>query len=219
MNKTKVVCGIVFLLLFSLLSSVSSAQLGEFAGQIHFNVSAGESQTLHMTIFDSSTNASVRFEAFSQITAIPNMTSPTITLSPKSGVLQPRQNILINITVYMPLNAKPGTTWTAIVQVIQVANQTVSSGATIQSGVAKIITITAQPLKINYLELAFGGIVVIGVSFGAYYSILRRRAKAAKVSARRKRALKRVAKRITPKKKARAKRRTKHRRTTRRRKR
>jgi len=178
------------------------------------------SDTLQMTIFDNSANASISFSAYSQVKAIPNVTSPTITLSPQSGVLQPRQNTHINITVYMPLNAKPGTTWTAIIQAVQTANQTASSGATIQSGVAKVITITALPLKINYLELASGGIIIaILAGFGAYYSILRRRAKVAKARARRKRALKRVAKRITPKKKARAKRRTKHRRTTRRRKR
>lgn len=169
------------LLLVLALSGLASACIGEIAGPVNFNISAGSSQTLQMGIFNSCLNQTVEYSAIYQLTAIANKTSPTVALYPTNGTLQPRQTQYINITVSVPYNATAGTIWKGAVAAAQVANQSAPSGggAVLNVGVVKLFTITAQPPKFNPLIYALVGGIAAGLiaAGGVYYYKVRKRAK------------------------------------------
>ncbi len=157
------------------MSTISQACIGEVAGHIHFNVSAGGNETLQMQVFNSCRNTSIGFASFAQLQPVINKTTPRITISPKNGTLAPSQNEFINITVFMPANAIVNSTWSGGAAVIEESNSTGASGASLQSGVAKILTATAlppvaQPLPI--LMIVVVALVILVVIIIIYYFVM-----------------------------------------------
>ncbi|MDE1855500.1 MAG: hypothetical protein KGH57_04255 [Candidatus Micrarchaeota archaeon] len=170
----------VFLLALFLFSGLSSACIGEVAGKISFNVSAGSNETLQMQVFNSCANQSIYYATRSQVNAVANVMSPTIIISPTKGVMLPRENIFINITVKVPYNATVGTAWRAGVAVEEASNTTaLNGGATLSVGVVKLFTITALPAKpLPLIDYIIAGVAVaagLGAA-GSYYFIRVRRA-------------------------------------------
>jgi hypothetical protein len=133
-----------FLLLFT---SVSVAQLGEVAGQPHFMVSLGGTNTITITVVSQAPYPlPVKVILPTLTSKDANAITPTITASVMEGSIPPGGDLHINVTVYMPGGTnKLGYNWTGVMQVIAVPNSTSGSGggAQIMEGVAKIVTITA----------------------------------------------------------------------------
>jgi hypothetical protein len=181
MNKMKKAPVLASSLLFILFVGIVSAQLGEAAGKVHFNITVGANQTQQMTIFDSSPNASINFVVVNpHFQPAPNETTPKVRVSPLNGVLLPQQSLQLNITVYMPYNITPGTSWSGVVEAVEVPNQTSGSGATIEGGIAKIISATAlppppPPAAQPPLTLICAIVVAVAVCAGVAYHYLRRR--------------------------------------------
>lgn len=160
-----------------MLPSTVHAQLGEFAGHMVFNVTLGQSETLQWTIFNSGEypitwNAVAPSITINNVSGISssNRTFPIITLSPSGGTLTPRENQVINVTVYMPAkNNTGGLSWEAIPQVVEVTNNSNPGGATIQVGVAKILAINAVNPQPDYLIYVGAIIVIVAVGGAVYY--------------------------------------------------
>lgn len=167
MNRTHFNLALTSLLIFLMFSGISQACIGEVASHVHFNVSVGSSETLQMQIFNSCRNQSVNFNAFAQLQPVINQTTPTITVSPKNGTLAPSENQFINITVSVPSNDTINTTWSGGAAAIESANATQVSGASLESGVAKILTVTATaPLKSTFpyaLIAVIAAVMIIAV--------------------------------------------------------
>ena len=161
-----------------MLFSAPHAQLGEFAGHIVFNVTLGQSETLDQwTIFNSG-NSPVTYNVIAPSITINkvaglsanNRTTPIMIITPSTGTLQPRQNQVLNVTVYMPAkNNTGGLSWEAIPQIVTVTNNTNLGGAVVQVGVAKIISINAVNPKTDYTLYAFAAIIIIIIIGGALY--------------------------------------------------
>lgn len=187
MRNVKIASLLVIVL--SLLSfSIAHGQLGEVAGQVHFNVSIGGSQTLNMTVVNSG-SSSVGFTAsLNSITKIANTTTPKVTVSPASGVLLPHQQENLQITVSMPYNSKDiGKGWEAIISVVEQSNSSSSSGGiTVQEGVAKIITISAKQPTFPLLIIIIIVVIVAVVAGAAFYFIKIRGKKPSKKSSAKK---------------------------------
>src|ERR1700730_3080453 len=132
---------IISFLFFALIQSISYAQIGEIAGALVYNVSVGSSNTSHLTIFNSGTSPIHFSVGLPQFNPIPNETSPTVFIYPMNGTIAPQESYKLNVTVYMPGNDKPKTKWDGLIQVVQIANQTIVGGATVQAGVGKEIII------------------------------------------------------------------------------
>ncbi|MDE1762278.1 MAG: hypothetical protein KGH78_03755 [Candidatus Micrarchaeota archaeon] len=150
----------------------ANACIGEVAGKVSFNVSAGSSQTQQMQVFNSCLNESVYFTTFGQVKPKANATTPTITTSPQNGTLAPRENTYINITVYMPANAVAGTAWSGAAAVEEATGSPAAGGgASLSVGVVKLFSITALPQIFNPLPYAIAGGIAIAIAIvgGAYY--------------------------------------------------
>ncbi len=103
------------------------------------------------------------------IRPVANVSTPNITIAPRSGVIQPRSNLFFNVTVVIPANAVPGTSWSAGVAVVENSAVNVTSGAKLQGGVSKIVSITALPPKFNPLAYAVvAAFVAVGAGTGFY---------------------------------------------------
>ena len=178
MRRTKSLFPILSLLLFYMLFNTPHAQLGEFAGHIVFNVTLGQSETLDQwTIFNSG-NSPVTYNVIAPSITINkvaglsanNRTAPIMIITPSTGTLQPRQNQVLNITVYMPAkNNTGGLSWEAIPQIVTVTNNTNPGGAVVQVGVAKIISINAVNPEPDYALYAFTAVIIIIIIGGALY--------------------------------------------------
>jgi hypothetical protein len=170
-DKTKFLFALTSFLLLMMFSAVSQACIGEVAGRVHFDVNAGGTETLHMQVFNSCSNVSVDFSSFAQLQPLINQTTPVIQIFPKNGTLAPSQNKMINITIYMPSNAIFNTTWSGGAAVIENGNST-GSGANLQSGVAKILTVTALPPVANPIPivlLAGAALIIVAAGAAIYY--------------------------------------------------
>jgi hypothetical protein len=188
------------LLTLFLMSSLSSACIGLVAGRVQFNVTVGTSETLQMQIFNACRNQSIGYQSAARFSPVANQSTPRVTISPANGTIPPAGQAFLNITVYMPYNATPGTVWHGGA----VAGEVVSSsgaGATVTTGVVKQITAVAVAAPVNYALYAVVAIAVAAGAAGAYYlRMAKRAAKPAKVA---KRARKRVARKKPAGKKAR----------------
>lgn len=133
-----------FLLIFS---TISVAQLGEIAGQPHFNVSIGGRQSLAVTVVNQADYPlPMKVILPNLVSKTANAVTPTFTANPMMGNVPPGGSLRINITVYMPGGTnKPGYSWTGVMQMVVVANSSVTNGASITEGVAKLITVDAAP--------------------------------------------------------------------------
>jgi hypothetical protein len=168
----------------SFASLVTYAQFGEIAGQLHTNVSVGSSNSVTFTLVNDGSTP-IRFEILTPPqfqSATPNTVVPVVTASPMNGTIAPSSEFSINITVYVPAakNNTPGTRWTGIIQAVVVSNSSglISSGANIQEGVAKIITITAQSPKPSILPYVVAAAIAVAVVAGGAYLYMKRHRKA-----------------------------------------
>jgi hypothetical protein len=149
-----------FLLFFSM---VSSAQLGEVAGQPHFNVSLGGSNSINITVINEATYPLPITVLLPTLTSTdPNAITPGIMAYPMHAVIPAGKELQINITVHMPEGTnKPGYSWSGILQVLTVPNSSSGGGggASIIEGVAKIVSISAT----KHVASIWDYIVPIGV--------------------------------------------------------
>jgi len=153
----------VALVAYTVLAGTASAQLGEVAGPLSYNVSLGGTETLNMTIFNSGT-VPLPYKVIPPLfkTSTANTTKPVITIAPMEGVLQPRQSQKIAVTITIPAqHNKPGYYWSGILQVLEVSNSTQQGVAVIQGGVAKGVNVTATPSTFDPLEVAIPAAIII----------------------------------------------------------
>lgn len=162
------------------MTNLTYAQLGEVAGPLNFNVNVSGSETLQLTVLNSGSTPLAYRVLFPTLQQIPNETAPTLTMSPLNGTIQPYKEQMINVTVYVPGNDKPGQHWSGIIQVVQKSNQTNPGGAVIQTGVAKLISITSTtPTGIPLLYVVSGIIIIVIAGVVYYRSRLMKRQRAA----------------------------------------
>lgn len=181
---------VVALLSVSVLVSLSGAQIGEFAGHVRFNISIGSTETLPMTIFDAG-NQSINFQVqLPHLSLVRNATAPVVTVSPMNGTLRPGYSQVLNITVYLPYkNNTPGMAWSGIVSAFEVTSNS-GGGASVSTGVGKIITIVAYPSKTpNYgpiIEIIIIVAVIAAIAGSCVYILKRRKRGAARPAAAKK---------------------------------
>ncbi len=136
------------LLLFTIVVGTTSAQLGERAGVLGFDVPVNGSQTLQWYLFNSG-NASIGFYTYTPtLKQYDNQTTPTVVLSPSNGVIPASSEQIINVTVFMPKGNQPNYgSWSGILQVIETSGNSSQQGgsAVIQAGLAKIMDVNAAP--------------------------------------------------------------------------
>ncbi|MGC8479657.1 MAG: hypothetical protein ACP5M9_03245 [Candidatus Micrarchaeia archaeon] len=177
--KKSFILSFIFISTF-LLFNLSYAQLGEVAGQPHFNVSLGSSQTLKVTLINEGITPTSFKVILPTLNQIVNTTTPTISAYPMNGTIAPNSDFSVNVTVYMPYNKnKPGLTWDGVLQFIEVQNTTTSSGvgAQVVAGIAKILTITAAPPKSDIFGLILPLIIILIIIMMAIYYILKSKKK------------------------------------------
>ncbi|MEM0201200.1 MAG: hypothetical protein QXD23_02235 [Candidatus Micrarchaeaceae archaeon] len=152
-----------FLFLFLFMTTVYG-QFGEIAGQPHFNVSLGSSQSLNITLINDGSTP-INFKTLlPNLNQIVNTTTPIITAYPMNGTIKPNSDFNVNITVYMPYNKnKPGLTWEGVLQFVETSNSSISSGTGVQvvAGLAKIISITSTVPKSNLTLIIIFLIIVV----------------------------------------------------------
>ncbi len=177
---------VVLILTLSAMSSLAYAQFGEIAGQLHTNVSIGSSNSVSFTLVNGGSTP-IKFQIIPPPqfqSATPNTVVPTVTANPMNGTITPGSEFTVNVTVYVPSskNNTPGTQWTGIIQAVVVSNSPSlsGSGANIQEGVAKIITITAQAPRSSPLPYAIGAVIIIAISVG--YAYVRKKTRIASTS-------------------------------------
>ncbi len=162
---------ILAFLLPLMLFPLASAQFGEVAGQLFANVSVGSSNTVTFTLVNSGSTP-ISFEVVvppSYTTSSSNTVFPQVTTNSKYGTVQPGSEFTVTLNVYVPSakENKPGTEWVGIVQAIMVKNNSniTGSGANIQAGVAKILTVRA--IEPTTPWTLYGAIIIIAASIGA----------------------------------------------------
>lgn len=160
--KNKSAITVASVLLLALLAATAYSQnLGQSAGSLVFNVSLGGTQSSGYTIFDGGSAPISYTVSPPQYNPIKNETTPTVTVSPLSGTLQPGQQTGISVTVHMPSNDKPGLKWDGIMQVLATSNTSNPGGAVIQGGLGKeVIIYSSLPPKGTLGPLVY---VIIGV--------------------------------------------------------
>ena len=166
------------LVLVSALLGASYAQIGEVAGPLNFNVSIGSRQSLTLTIVNGG-SVPLSYMATPTVTTIlPNSTTPQVTVTPVNGSIPARSMARLNVTVYMPGGRnKPGMVWGGYVSTVELSNSSVASGANIQAGALKIMTITAAPAKFQEIYILIAALAIVCVGAGAYQVVKRERAK------------------------------------------
>ena len=175
---------VIFLFTIASFAFGVGAQIGEVAGQPVFNVSAGGTQTLNITLLNSG-DAPIGYSAIPpSLNTIPNETTPTVTISPMSGVIAPHGQFKVAITVSIPLEDKPGLAWTGPVQFLQASNVSNPGGAVLQVGALKILTIYSKKAVFR-IDLLFEGLAaaVIIVGCAAYLIMGRKKRKRSEAAA------------------------------------
>ncbi len=235
--------GLILILLsglavFSAFVLTPAAQFGEQGWQPHFQVQVGHNETLPWVLLNEG-NSSIGFQIqIESISQQDNQTTPTIAANPAYGMVPPHGDLVVNLTVFMPLNDTPGAvSWSTIASAVEASNASNPGGAVLQAGVAKIVSIgaiasttststiaqraVAAPIAIPTTAIIAGAGVAIaaGIGGGAYYMLKkkkpRRPARRRKATARpRKKAARRKPARRRTSRKART---ATRRRTTRRR--
>ncbi len=180
------------LLLILVLFGASYAQIGEVAGPLNFNVSIGTRQSLGLTIVNGGSTGSISYMSTPTITTvIPNSTTPQVTVTPMNGTIPPRSMVHLNVTVYMPGGKnRAGMVWNGYISTVELTDNSVTSGANIQAGALKIMTITAAPPKFQEIYILIAALAVTCVGVGAYQVVKRQRAKKVAKRARTKAAVK-----------------------------
>ncbi len=163
----------IALLSIVLSPSLAYAQLGEVAGQLTMNVSIGSSNSLPFTLVNGGT-APIDFRI-----VLPTMSSsssnavPAVVVRPMNGTIPPGSEMVLNVTVSLPSSQgiKPGTSWTGILQAVVAGNGSVieGSGASIQEGVAKIVTVTAMQPGTSYVLYGIAVAVVAALAAAVLY--------------------------------------------------
>ncbi len=175
---------------FSFLADMSSAQLGEVAGEPTFYVNISSTYTYNYTFINQGSDP-IPFRVIIDPlrTTVRNSTLPIVTASPMSGSIPPKSKINVKVSVFVPAkNNTPGMKWQGVLEVVVNSTSNFTGGAVIQEGVAKIITIIATPAKpnSNYLiyevaaSVAVGSATAGGIIF--LYAMRRRKAKAVRPS-------------------------------------
>jgi hypothetical protein len=161
-----------------LAAGTSSACIGLVAGKVQFNVTVGSSETLPIYIHNACQNQSISYDAGVKLVPLVNQSTPRVTISPANGTLGPGAYASLNITVYMPYNATPGTVWHGGAVATEVTNES-AYGATVQVGVVKEFAVTAVAAPPDYRLYAAAAIAIaIGAAGGAvYYSIASKRSR------------------------------------------
>ncbi len=132
-----------FLLIFT---TVSVAQLGEVAGQPHFLVNLGGSNSIVITILSQAGYPLPIKVILPTLTSTDaNAITPIVTATPMEANVPVGGDLYINVTVHMPEGTnKPGYSWSGVLQVVAVSNSSSGGGAQILEGVAKIVSVTAE---------------------------------------------------------------------------
>ncbi len=142
-----------FILAISLMyAPFASAQLGEIAGQLNFQVQIGHNQTIQLHLLNEG-NTSIGVHVTAQALQLTsnrvlsaNQPTPTIFISPENLTVPAYGTSAINITVSMPLGDTPYlASWEDIISAQEATNATNPGGALILQGVAKIISVGAIP--------------------------------------------------------------------------
>jgi len=187
MNANLAYVSIFLVLVFS--SAIANAQIGVVAGQPVFNISIGDSQTLNVILVNSGDDPIGFSAAPVSLTAIPNATTPTVTVYPMNGTILGHGSFKVSVTVYIPYDKnKPGLSWTGLLQFLQASNATNPGGAVLQIGVLKVLTVNAAeaifPMTLFIISIVIVVIVIIAIIIILLY--LRRRKKKKEATAKRK---------------------------------
>ncbi len=175
-----------FVILALLFAQPAYAQFGEVAGQPHANVSIGSSNSVSFTLVNGGSTP-IDFQiiapaSFQSSTA--NTIPPVVTVTPMNGTIAPGAEFTINVMVSVPSgkNNTPGTQWVGVIQAVVVSNSSGlngASGANIQEGVAKVLTVTAIAPRPSLLpEAVAAAIIIIAAALIIYFKRFRK-AKAA----------------------------------------
>ncbi len=135
----------------SMLFAVPSAQLGEVAGQIHFHVPLGGSQTLQLSLLNEGNtsigvqvNPPQNLQITSNAMLAVNQITPKVYIAPQNVTLPAHGEVNVNVSVFMPMNNTPDiVTWQGYISSQEVTNQTNPGGAVVIEGVGKVFTISA----------------------------------------------------------------------------
>ena len=194
MGARRVLLPLLFVL-FSI-AAVSSAQLGEQSGQPTLNVSVGGSAVFNYSVMNSGSGTINFTVILPTLNTIPHNATPTVTITPMSGSLPPGGSKTISIKAYVPSGDKVGLKWQGVVQVVEVVPSASSSGglgATINAGIAKILTIySTAPKSSPLLYYIIIIVAVAAIAVAAYYLLVLRRAKI--VAQRKKKTMKIISK-------------------------
>lgn len=190
MNVKSALLPLLFLLGLTFVFAMPYAQFGEQAGQPTLNVSLGGSATFNYSVLNFGSTPRNFTVVSPTLNTIPHNATPTVTVTPMSGFINPGAQQEISIKVSMPSSDKIGLKWQGIVQVVEVAPSSGSSGgmgATITAGVAKILTIysiapKASPLIYYIISIA---IVIIVIAVVAYFVAIKRKARVKRKKERR----------------------------------
>jgi len=150
---------------FFIFSNVSSAQLGEVAGEPAFYVNISGTYSYNYTFINQgSSPIPFRTIITSFKTSAKNATSPIVTAVPASGTIPPNSQIHIRVNVYLPAkNNTAGMKWQGVLEVVVNSTSNATGGAVINEGVAKIITIVATSPKPNYTADILIAAVIIAI--------------------------------------------------------
>ncbi len=184
--KIPTIAVVTSILVLALLPGLSFSQnLGQSAGSLVFNVSLGGNQTLSYSIFDGGSSQITFSVSPPQYNPIANNINPTVTVTPLNGVLQPGQQINLQVTVFMPASNHVGVKWDGIMQVLAATNTSNPGGAVVQGGLGKEVIIYSQapppiPQKPGFQlssssMLIIGGVVVVIVVVGAAGYLFKRK--------------------------------------------
>ncbi|QRF74385.1 hypothetical protein Micr_00921 [Candidatus Micrarchaeum sp.] len=159
------VAALLVLFSFSLLFNVSSAQLGEVAGEPTFYVNISGTYHYNYTfINEGSTPIPFKTIMTSFRTSAKNSTPPVVTADPSYGTIPPNSQIHIEVSVYLPSkNNTSGMQWQGVFEVVDNSTSNKVGGAVINEGVAKIITVVAKPPKPNYTVYILSAIIAIAI--------------------------------------------------------
>jgi hypothetical protein len=177
MNTTSFGLVLAALAVVSLSSVLATAQLGEVAGGLVFNVSLGGTQSNDNFTIVNAGSGPIGFSVMlPQFNNIPNTTAPTVTIYPMNGTLAPHSQKHINVTVYVPTkNNTVGLRWDGLIQVLSVLNQSDNpGGAVIQTGVGKEIIITTKAQEFNWQLIGLAILIAAAIAYVAYMKLKQR---------------------------------------------
>ncbi|MCL5429957.1 MAG: hypothetical protein M1504_00585 [Candidatus Marsarchaeota archaeon] len=136
---------ISFVLMF-LFVHTSSAQLGEEAGTLAFQVPIGSSQTIQWHLANEGNSSLNIYIYVPSLQNVSNEVTPTIIASPMNFTIPPYSRFIVNITATMPANDQPNVGgWSGMLQAVETSNASAPGGAVILAGVGKKFTIFSAP--------------------------------------------------------------------------